>query len=212
MPWSEKAKYIYVARNPKDCCTSFYHHMKVLPGYQFADGTYDEFLDMYISGKVEFGNFFDHLIPWYNKRNDVNVFFTTFENMKKDLKQVTMEVAEFIDKEEAKYLSQNPAMLEKILHNCNFEEMKKMINAGLSALYNIKDSSTFKKLPKGRQHVIRYVESLPKRQESKVNFIRKGQVGSWNTEMTSFQIDVLNNEIKKRTKDTDVMSLWKDYT
>lgn len=125
MPWSEKAKYIYVARNPKDCCTSFYHHMKVLPGYQFSDGTYDEFLDMYISGKVEFGNFFDHPIPWYNKRNEVNVFFTTFENMKKDLKQVTMDVAEFIDKKEAKYLLHNPEVLEKILHNCSFEENDK---------------------------------------------------------------------------------------
>ncbi|KAG8181892.1 hypothetical protein JTE90_026052 [Oedothorax gibbosus] len=211
VPWSANAKYIYVARNPKDCCISFYHHMKVLPGYQFADGSFKEFLDLFLSGEVEYGNYFDHLIPWYNKRNNSNIYFTTFENMKTDFKKVALEVAEFIDKKEAEYLLHNPEVLEKICHNCSFDVMKKIINEGLSALYNNMDRRVFEKLPKGRQHVLNYVQSLPKKQESKVQLVRKGQIGSWSSEMTSEEIDVLNNEIIKRTKDSDVMSLWKSY-
>ncbi|GIY83586.1 sulfotransferase 1C4 [Caerostris darwini] len=95
---SDDAKYIYVARNPKDCCVSYYHHMKSLPGYQFADGTFEEFFDLFIKGEVESGNYLDHLLPWYNMRNRPNVFFTTYEKMKSDLKSVAMDIAAFIDK------------------------------------------------------------------------------------------------------------------
>lgn len=184
--------------------------MKVLPGYQFSDGTFKEFFDLFLSGAVEYGNYFDHLIPWYNKRNNSNVYFTTFENMKADFKKVALEVSEFIDKTEAEYLLQNPDVLEKILHNCRFDVMKKLINESLTALYNIKDKNVFEKLPKGRQHVIKYVQSLPKKEEKKINFIRKGEIGSWSSEMTHKDIEILNAEILKRTKDTDVMTLWKN--
>ncbi|CAN8032052.1 unnamed protein product [Ixodes persulcatus] len=35
---SQKAKYIYIARNPYDVCVSFFNHYKHLPVYQFEDG------------------------------------------------------------------------------------------------------------------------------------------------------------------------------
>lgn len=56
LPWSllpkqireglKKPKIIYVARNPKDICVSFYHHRVLIEGYS---GTIDEFVDEFIA-------------------------------------------------------------------------------------------------------------------------------------------------------------------
>ncbi|XP_055939585.1 sulfotransferase ssu-1-like [Argiope bruennichi] len=210
VPWSDDAKYIYVARNPKDCCVSLYHHMKNLPGYQFSDGPFEEFFDLFIKGEVEFGNYFDHLIPWYEARHRSNVFFTTFEEMKMDLKKIAMKLAEFIDKTEAEYLQDNPEVLESILHNCTFAEMKKIMNEGISVMYS-KDHLA--SLPKGRRHIIQYIESFPKRIETdrKINVIRKGEIGSHKHELTPKQNEILSRIIQESTKGTDVMSLWEKW-
>lgn len=63
-PWSDNAKYIFVARNPKDCCVSYYHHYK---GHDFT-GSFDEYFEMFIGGNVNFGDYFDHLMGWYEYR------------------------------------------------------------------------------------------------------------------------------------------------
>ncbi|GFX36713.1 sulfotransferase 1C2A [Trichonephila clavipes] len=210
VPWSDDAKYIYVARNPKDCCVSFYHHMKDIPGYQFADGTFEEFFDLFTKGELEFGDFFDHLIPWNNIRTSKNVFLTTFEEMKRDFKSLAIKVAEFIDENEAKYLNDNPVILERILYNCTFEEMKKFINDGLSYLYNVKNKELLAELPKGRKHIIAYNEALPKKKSGKLNFIRKGKTGSWQEMFTPAQNEIFNTYITEKTKDSDVMMLWKN--
>ncbi|CAL1290696.1 unnamed protein product [Larinioides sclopetarius] len=212
VPWSDDAKYIYVARNPKDCCVSFYHHMKNLPGYQFPDGI-KEFFDLFIKGEVEFGDYFDHLLPWYNARHRPNVYFTTFEEMKMDLKEVAMKVAEFIDKTEAEHLRDNPEVLERILYNCSFEETKKVVNAGLSSMYHPENKDFLTKLPKGRIYVIEYVKSLPKRTgtDRKINFIRKGEIGSYKHELPPEQNEILSKIIQERTKESDVMSLWEKW-
>ncbi|KAF8763282.1 sulfotransferase ssu-1-like [Argiope bruennichi] len=206
VPWSDDSKYIYVARNPKDCCVSFYHHMKNLPGYQFADGTFEEFFDLFIKGQVEFGDYFDHLLPWYNARHCANVYFTTFEEMKRDLKKVAKEVATFVDENEARYLDENPEVLERILHNCSFQETKKMVNAGLSSLYQVQDKDVLARLPKGRQHILKYMEALPKKDN--ILFIRKGEIGSYKQELSPKQNEILNELIRERTENSDVMTLW----
>ncbi|KAL3170451.1 hypothetical protein MRX96_014682 [Rhipicephalus microplus] len=37
-PYSPQAKYLYITRNPFDCCVSYYYHTKHLPGYCFGQG------------------------------------------------------------------------------------------------------------------------------------------------------------------------------
>lgn len=93
--WTIKPKIIYVARNPKDAAISFYHHFKLAYQYQ---GTCEDFLGLFIDGLVEFGPQASHILDFWKLRNEDNVLFLTFEEMKKDLKNVIRRVAVFLDK------------------------------------------------------------------------------------------------------------------
>ncbi|KAG0445270.1 hypothetical protein HPB47_017533, partial [Ixodes persulcatus] len=67
-----KAKYVYVARNPWDCCVSCYHYVREIPVCEFQDGTFDEFLDAFLEGQSSFGDFFDHVLSGYRRRKERN--------------------------------------------------------------------------------------------------------------------------------------------
>ncbi|KAF8764225.1 Sulfotransferase 2B1 like protein [Argiope bruennichi] len=81
IPFAKHAKYIYVARNPKDCCISLYHHTKMFPAYGFSNGSFDDFFKVFIRGETDYNDYFDHLLSWYEHKDDDNV---SFDFMKQD--------------------------------------------------------------------------------------------------------------------------------
>ncbi|GFV42063.1 sulfotransferase 1C2 [Trichonephila clavipes] len=95
-PQSPDAKYIFVARNPKDCCVSFYHHTESIPVYKFEEGEFDDYFELFMNGEVDFGDYFDCVLSWYEHRNDPNVLFLTYEELKKDIKNNVLKIAQFI--------------------------------------------------------------------------------------------------------------------
>jgi estrone sulfotransferase len=57
----DTCKVIYVARNPKDCCVSYFHHHKTMnDGYGY-EGSFEEFADIFVKGTVGYGGYFHHL-------------------------------------------------------------------------------------------------------------------------------------------------------
>ncbi|KAG0418467.1 hypothetical protein HPB47_004815 [Ixodes persulcatus] len=91
---SEHAKYIYVARNPYDCCVSFFNHFKHFPVYRFEDGTFEEFFELFMRGEVDFGSYFYHLLSWYGHRDEPNVLFMTYEDLKQDTRFWIQNIAD----------------------------------------------------------------------------------------------------------------------
>ena len=84
-PWHDRAKYIYVARNPFDCAVSFYHHTRgFVRHYDFANGSWDDFFECFLHGEVDFGDYFDHLLSWWPERRRPNLLFLTYEEMLAD--------------------------------------------------------------------------------------------------------------------------------
>lgn len=210
VPWCDDAKYIFVARNPKDCCVSFYHHMRQLPGYQFSDATFGEFFELYLSGELEFGDYFSHFLSWYQERHRSNVLLMTYEQMKKNLKDVVLKVAKFLRDGEDKYLQENTNILDGILKNCSFEGMK-FINTVLNSMYdNVEEMLKDPFIPKGRKYIVAYNATLPIFKKQKIEFIRKGEVGSWKQVLTPEQNRRLEEKIKLIEHCSDVMSIWKD--
>lgn len=108
-------KYIYVARNGKDVALSYYHLECRYDGYE---GTFDEFFELFLKGKTNFGNWFKHVKGWWQRRNDLNVLFLTYEQLKGDFDETLRRIAEFCGWE------LSPEKLDRVRQRSSFEFMK----------------------------------------------------------------------------------------
>jgi pyruvate formate-lyase activating enzyme-like uncharacterized protein len=68
--------------------------------------------------KIEFASYFVHLVSWWEHRNDSNVLFLFFEDMKDDLESVVRMVAAFMG-------IQDEERIRKAVEMSSFEFMKK---------------------------------------------------------------------------------------
>lgn len=93
--WTIKPKIIYVSRNPKDTATSFYHHYRSIVGY---DGPRDHFFDAFLEDNLIYAPFGGHVQDYWKLRNEDNVLFITYEQMKRNLKRVIIQVSTFLGK------------------------------------------------------------------------------------------------------------------
>merc|ERR1719431_2292256 len=93
---AKKAKVIYVSRNPRDAVVSFYNHWRIMSGFK---GNFDIFFNAFIGDVCGFYTpFIKHVLGYYERRNDPNILFITYEDMKKDISEVIRRVATFLDK------------------------------------------------------------------------------------------------------------------
>ena len=116
MPSTTPGKYIYVARNPKDVVTSFFHHYYMFPFYPKYE--WDECFEKFMKGEVDFGDYFDHVLGWWAHKDDDNVLFLKYEDMKKDLPSAVDKIAKFIGQDISKEL------VDEIAHKTTFANMK----------------------------------------------------------------------------------------
>lgn len=208
-PKSPDARYIYVARNPYDCCVSLYHHTRLFPIYDFEDGTFDEFFEMFLRGEVDFGDYFEHLMSWYEHRNDENVLFLTYEDLKRDPKKGILSVARFLGEEYENKLLRNPEALQKVLNATSTESMKKFnaeyrkLDTAMNALQGEEGG------PNGEQEYSDRLKSLLAKPITG-DFVRKGVVGDWKNHFSEEQIRRMKEAIAARPKALELMTLWKD--
>ena len=116
-PNTKPCKYIYIARNPKDVAVSLFHFLsanKVLP----PDQNWSDFLSAFLTGGVGYGSWFDHVLGWWMHKDDPNVLFLKFEDMKTDLTTSIGTIAKFIG------CTVSKERLEAIVQQSEFESMK----------------------------------------------------------------------------------------
>lgn len=115
-----QAKYIYVARNPKDCVVSGYHFFSSL---KVHSGSWDDYLESFMSGTGPFGDWFTHVLGWHEASlNSDNILFVKYEDMKQDLATVVTTMADFFS------ITLDPLLLQSVVERSGFKAMAKNSN------------------------------------------------------------------------------------
>ena len=107
---------IYVARNVKDCVSSYHPFLEALTDFH---GTKEEFVDAFLKDHIHYQPYWEHIIEFWEMRNESNIFFTSYERMKKDLKSVLKELCVFLEKE-----IPSDDVLDRAVVHLSFDSMK----------------------------------------------------------------------------------------
>ena len=118
LPSTTPCKYIYVTRNPKDLAVSYYHHHRGFKSIHRVEITWESFFNKFVSGRVDFGSYFDHVLSWWAHRDEDNVLFLKYEDLKKDLPFTVRKIARFVNQEIT------DQVVEEIVRRTTFDVMK----------------------------------------------------------------------------------------
>jgi Sulfotransferase domain len=119
----KNVKYIYIARNPRDVAVSQYNFYKEMPSMGFPNSkqttyTWAEFLEYFMNGEVPGGLYFDHILKWWQQKEDANVLFLKYEDLQKDIQSQVKIIAEFLGYQ----LSQQ--QIKTVAEKSSFQSMK----------------------------------------------------------------------------------------
>uniref|UniRef100_A0A6J0V0P8 Sulfotransferase n=1 Tax=Pogona vitticeps TaxID=103695 RepID=A0A6J0V0P8_9SAUR len=177
---SGRGKVIYVARNPKDVLVSYYHFSKVFLKMGEAEEL-DTFVGKFLAGKVLAGSWLDHVEGWSTHRDDFNILFLTFEEMKKDLRSSVLKICNFLGKR------LNEKEVDDVIAKAAFHKMK------MDPTRNVDFCL---------EH---YPELFNSR---KGGFLRKGTIGDWKNTMTVAQNELFDSTMKERMEKLPFKFCW----
>ena len=79
---------------------SYYNHhtnnKMLLPNYIKFDLAFEEFAQCFLDGKVSFGSWWKHIPEWWMHKDESNILFIKYEEMKKDLVSSVRAIAKFL--------------------------------------------------------------------------------------------------------------------
>ncbi|XP_015264572.1 PREDICTED: amine sulfotransferase-like [Gekko japonicus] len=174
---SRRAKVIYVSRNPKDVLVSYYHFSKFAVKFETA-GDFGNFMEKFLAGEVLASSWTDHVEGWYAHKDDFNILFLTYEEMKKDLRSSVLKICSFLGKK----LTEEE--LQVVVDKATFDKMR------------IDPRSNYENMP---------TDLLEK---GKGHFLRKGTVGDWKNIMTVAQSERFDSVFKERMQNLPLRYCW----
>ncbi|XP_028985856.1 sulfotransferase family 2, cytosolic sulfotransferase 3 isoform X2 [Betta splendens] len=174
---TSKAKAIYVMRNPMDILVSSYYFHQ-MAAFLEDPGTFDEFMDKFLEGRVMFGKWTDHVKSWRGSDLGDRIMFITYEELVEDLPASVRRISAFTGK------NLDEDTVQTIAKNCTFSSMKS------------NQMSNFSLVPKT------YMD------HDKSPFFRKGVVGDWKNHFSSEQVSRFAAVIRKELEGASFSLPW----
>lgn len=91
--WTKKPKIIYLAREAKDVAVSCFHYERLSNGYK---GDQDFYYACFMDDLILYCPYWEHVLQFWEMRKQPHIFFTTFEDMKKNLSSVIRKTSKFL--------------------------------------------------------------------------------------------------------------------
>ncbi|CAL4147041.1 unnamed protein product [Meganyctiphanes norvegica] len=120
----DTCKVIYVVRNPRDNCVSYYNHVQMLSHYDFQ-GSLDDFANLYMEGSVTYGGYWNHLEDALQFNNHQNLHLVQFEDLKKQSAVELQKLNDFLQ------LGLDQQQIDKVVEYTSFASMKERDGKGL---------------------------------------------------------------------------------
>ena len=151
---------------------STYHHYLAIKPLGFT-GTWDDLFRMFMDGKPYYGFWFDHVLEWWKHKDDPNVLFLKYEDLKTDLVSNVQKIVDFLG------CGLTPAVIQSIAEQTTFENMKSTATANYS-----------------------WIPSVVYTPDAVNPFMRKGEVGGWKSYFTAEQSAEFDAVYETKMKDT----------
>ncbi|XP_035683559.1 sulfotransferase family cytosolic 1B member 1-like isoform X2 [Branchiostoma floridae] len=120
-----RVKVLVMMRNPKDSAVSYYHFSRKL-GPLMGLGeppAWEEYARAFVGGQISYGDFCDHVLGWWQMRDDPHFLFLKYEDMKKDVLSSVQTIATFLD------ITLDGAAIAAIAEESTFDRMKQDFSA-----------------------------------------------------------------------------------
>lgn len=121
----KRCKVVYVARDPRDVCVSYFHHMSAMFGLNFT-GNFDDFAELFKDDLQPYGSYWHHVLSGWKQRDHPNVKMIWYEDMKKDQEGAINELCEFLEH------PLSSSQVQDLVNHLKFENMKKNPNVNIS--------------------------------------------------------------------------------
>lgn len=135
--------------------------------------TLEEFCELFLNDLLPIGPAAEHMLEFWNRRNQDNILFLKYEDMKRDLPSVIRKCADFLQIDRI-----TEEDIDKMCDHLKFDKMQKNPAVNLEPIL-FKDQTT-------------EINETMAAMYEKVKFIRKGQIGDWKnsiSEETSRKFD-----------------------
>jgi len=113
----KKAKVVYMLRDPRDVCISYYYHCRLF-NYEGFTGTFEQFVEAFLEDATSFGPYWSHVKEAWAKKDEPNVHVMSYEILKKNTMEEYRKLNNFLK------TNVTDDQLEKIIEYCSFGAMK----------------------------------------------------------------------------------------
>jgi hypothetical protein len=133
-PEENPCKYVYIARNPRDVAVSYYYFERGKSWAGNYSGPWEHWLKMFMEGKVQRGDWFNHVLSWWYHRDAGNILFLKYEDLIKNLSSEIKKLGGFLS------YQLTSEVVDKIVRKTSFDEMKR---TGFSNMHEIRGFEGF---------------------------------------------------------------------